>query len=98
MGGTPRTLSYQYDISGNRKRLTFPDNQYFTYEYDGLSRLTAIKENGAAQVASFSYNGRGQRTNVNGGFNTGFSYDGIGRLAGITHDCPSSEHLAQIAA
>ena len=86
MGGTSRTLSYQYDGDGNRTRLTFPDGQYFSYEYDGLDRPIRIRENGGTEIASFSWNGRGERTGIGGGFGTSFSYDGIGRLAGITHD------------
>jgi RHS repeat-associated protein len=84
--GTARTLSYQYDANGNRTRLTFPDSQSFTYDYDGLDRMIAIRENGGTQIASFSYSSRGERIGVGGGFNTGFSYDTISRLAGITHD------------
>jgi RHS repeat-associated protein len=86
MGGTSRTLGYQHDGDGNRTRLTFPDGQYFSYEYDGLDRPIRIRENGGTEIASFSWNGRGERTGIGGGFGTGFSYDGIGRLAGITHD------------
>lgn len=86
MGGTSRTLSYQFDGNSNRTRLTFPDGQYFTYDYDGLDRMTSIRENGGTEIASFSYNNRGERTGIGGGFNTGLSYDPVSRLAGITHD------------
>jgi RHS repeat-associated protein len=86
LGGTSRTISYQYDANGNRTSLTFPDGQYFAYDFDGLDRMTLIKENGGTQIASFSWNNRGERTGIGGGFNTSFSYDGIGRIAGITHD------------
>ena len=86
MGGSSRTLGYQYDANGNRIRLTFPDGQYFSFEYDGLDRMTLIRENGGTAVSSFAYNGKGERTGMGGGVATTFSYDGVGRLAGITHD------------
>jgi RHS repeat-associated protein len=86
MGGASRTLSYEYDANGNRTKLTFPDSQFFTYEFDGLDRMIRIRENGGTEIASFSYTSRGERTGIGGGIGTGFAYDGISRLAGISHD------------
>ena len=47
-----RTIAYQYDLAGNRTRVTWPDTGsnalYVTYVYDWLNRMTAIEENGAA--------------------------------------------------
>lgn len=31
---------------GNRTRITHPDGNYITYDYDNLDRLTQVKENG----------------------------------------------------
>ena len=42
MGGTTRTLVYQYDADGNRTRLTHPDAQAATYTYDGLDRIAGM--------------------------------------------------------
>lgn len=86
MSGTNRTLSYQYDANGNRTRLTFPDTNYVVYDYDGLDRLTAAKENGGTVIASQSYNTQGQRAGLGVGVATSYGYDGIGRLAGLMHD------------
>ena len=86
LGGISRTLSYEYDANGNRTKLTFPDGQYFNYEYDGLDRMVRIRENAGAEIASFIFNNRAERTGISGGFGTNFTYDGIGRLAGIAHD------------
>ncbi len=44
MGGTSRTLSYQYDDNGNRTRITHPDGTYFQYAFDGLNRLNRLCE------------------------------------------------------
>jgi RHS repeat-associated protein len=47
MGGTTRTLSYQYDLAGNRTRITHPDGAYFRTSFDGLNRPVWIWDNGA---------------------------------------------------
>lgn len=84
--GTSRTLSYQYDANGNRTRLTFPDSNYFTYDYDGLNRMTVIKESGSTTVAALSYNAKGERSSLTGGVSTGYTYDPISRFGSISHD------------
>jgi RHS repeat-associated protein len=86
VGGTSRTLSYLYDVDGNRRRLTFPDSNYVTYEYDGLDRMSAIKESGSTQIATITYDNLGQRSGLTGGVTTAYTYDGIGRLASLGHD------------
>lgn len=59
MGGTSRTLSYQYDDNGNRTRITHPDGQYSTYTYDGLNRQQRLKENGSTQIGLQTYRADG---------------------------------------
>ncbi|KQN04846.1 hypothetical protein ASE85_07605 [Sphingobium sp. Leaf26] len=86
VGGTNRTLSYQYDANGNRTRLTYPDSNYVTYEYDGIDRLDLVKEGASTTVATITYNNEGERTGLTGGAATSYSYDPLSRLASITHD------------
>jgi RHS repeat-associated protein len=85
VGGTSRTLSYEYDADGNRKKLTFPDSQVFNYEYDGLDRMVAVKE-GSTQIATIAYDNHGQRIGLSGGVTTTYGYDPIDRLASLGHD------------
>jgi RHS repeat-associated protein len=87
MGGTARTLSYAYDAGGRRSRLTFPDGSYLAYAYDPAARLTAILENGATQIAGFTYDnpGRLAAASVAGAGST-YGYDGLSRLASLSHD------------
>src|SRR4030095_12865092 len=59
-GGTTRTLAYQYDRNGNRTRITHPDAQYFTYEFDGQNRLKMIRDPGSVQVAAPGYDAPGR--------------------------------------
>jgi len=86
MGGTSRTLSYQYDAAGNRTRLTFPDSNYVTFTYDAMGRMTAIKEGGSTTIATLTYNNQGLRAGLTGGVATSYGYDAIGRLTSLGHD------------
>jgi RHS repeat-associated protein len=87
MGGVSRTLASEYDAGGRRTRLIYPDNNYFSYEYDPASRLTTIRENGTTAVASFSYDHLGRRADAShSGTSTGYGYDDLSRLDDLTHD------------
>ena len=86
VGGTARTLSYAYDANGNRTRLTWPDGNYATFAYDGLDRMSLIREGASTAVATIIYNNRGERTGLNGGVSTTFSYDPLSRPASVAHD------------
>lgn len=80
MGTTTRTLYYQYDPDGNRNQLTYPDGSYFTYVYDGLDRLTAIKEAGTTAIVSTTYDNQGRvSTQQRGGVATTLGYDSVSR-------------------
>ncbi|MBO9711435.1 RHS repeat-associated core domain-containing protein [Sphingomonas sp.] len=83
-GGVTRTLAYQWDADGNRTQVTHPDGAYFTYEYDGLDRLKAVRENGSLQIAGMSYDSHGRRAgDTRGGVATSYGYDGVSRLASL---------------
>ncbi len=87
MSGISRTVGHLYDADGNRIRVTHPDGTYFTYDYDGLDRLVAVKQNGTAQIASVAYNAKGLRASAaRDGVLTSYTYDDISRLAGQTDD------------
>ncbi len=83
MGGTSRTLDYQYDIAGNRTRITHPDNVAFRYDYDPLSRLIEIKDGGGSSHSILTYYNTGNRSWIGHGANgIGAGYDQFGRLTG----------------
>jgi len=91
MGGFSRTLSHLYDAAGRRIRITHPEAGYLTYEYDGLSRLTVVRETGAAVLATLSYDSFGRRTGTNfNGASSAIGYDGASRLSSLTHDLAGS--------
>jgi len=87
MGGVGRTIGRLYDADGNRIRVTHPDGNYFTYDYDGLNRMIAIRENGGTQVASYDFDAKGQPWHATrGAVMTTYGYDGISRLASLSDD------------
>ena len=102
MSGTPRTLSYQYDAGGRRTRLTFPDNSFFTYEYDAANRLTKIRDGTATEVASFEYNyfsARRESTTTVGGAISTSVHEPMFRLKSLTHNLTgsSADQLVEFA-
>ncbi len=98
MGGTSRTLSYQYDADGNRTRLTHPDGNFVNYYRDGLGRIYYTDVNSGLPVfypiydaqARVSFLYRYNAGAANWVQNTGYSYDGISRLSIYGHAFISS--------
>jgi len=87
MGTTARTLGYTYDADGNRSQLTYPDNSYFTYVYDGLDRLTTIKEAGTTAIASTIFDVQGRvSSQTRGAVTTTLLYDAVSRPQSWTDD------------
>lgn len=87
MGGVSRALNYTYDSDGNRKTLTHPDGAYAFFEYDGLDRMTAYRENGGTLLASISYDSAGRRQGQGlPGATSSFGYDGASRAIAIGHN------------
>jgi YD repeat-containing protein len=61
LDGTSRAYGFQYDLAGRRTRVTHPDGPWFDYAYDGLGRMTTIKDNAAATLerdADLGYEGQ----------------------------------------
>ena len=90
-GGVNRTLGYAYDANGSQTRVTHPDGTFFSYEYDALDRLVTVRENGATQIAGFSYDAQGRTLGeTRGAAATSYGYDTAGRLASLGHDLAGS--------
>jgi len=84
LGGSALTLSYQYDVDGNRTRLTYPDGVYIGYSFDGLDRMSAASwvTTGTQPFLAIVYDNQGRRTSTTRGSSwTGYDYDGVSRLA-----------------
>ena len=79
------TVSYAYDISGNRTSLTF-DGQTVAYEYDDKGRLTSMTD-WDSNVTNFAYDNvnRHIATMRQDGFRSHYQYDAGGRLKRLRH-------------
>jgi RHS repeat-associated protein len=100
MGGNSRTIAYQYDADGNRKRITHPPAivptlpQYglitsvFNYAYDGLDRPISMTNAGGAFITGFGYDAQGRLEKIDraGAPPTVYGYDGASRVASIGMD------------
>ena len=83
----PHTVGYQYDDSGRRSRLTYPDNTYVTYEYNTNGWLTAIKDSGTTAIVTYEYDAAGRRTKrtLENNTLTELEYDAAGQATNIWH-------------
>ena len=87
LSGYALTLRYQYNAYGNRTRLTYPDETFFTFDYDNLNRQTAMHENGGAVVATINYDNQGRRSgDTRSGVTSAYGYDSISRLISLGDD------------
>jgi RHS repeat-associated protein len=92
------TMSYSYDESGRRTRITWPDNFYVTHDLLVTGEVAAIRESGATTgigvLASYSYDSLGRRIRITRGNSTttSYSYDRISRLATLSHDLTATAH------
>lgn len=87
MGGTSRTLSYQYDKNSNRTRITHPDNVYFGYAFDGINRINKATEN-ASDLITLTYRPNGKRHTLAraGSGTTTYTFDDVSRLDSLGQD------------
>jgi YD repeat-containing protein len=87
MGGTTRTLSYQYDANGNRIRITHPDAHYFRTDYDGADRPVTLWANAATAMQGYAYYSHGgvSGTSRPNGTTSQWGYDGLQRLNALMH-------------
>lgn len=98
MGGTSRTLSYQYDAAGARSRVTHPDGQFIVYNRDGLGRIYYTTLNNVTPLFHPQYFAQGGpsvlfRLNAStAGWDspTGYGYDSGARLTWMMHDLPGT--------
>jgi RHS repeat-associated protein len=89
-----RSMSFLYDLAGNRTRVTWPDAFYAGYLYDNDGRVTTINENGATsgvgKLAVYAYDNLGRVTSLTrgNGTSTSLGYDLADRLSSLAHAMP----------
>ena len=81
-----KTISYTYDLNGNRLTMTDPQAGVTSYVYDSLNRLTSLT-NPSARTTSFAYDALGRRTSMTHGNKvvTTYSYDAASQLLSLVH-------------
>ncbi len=92
LGGTPRTLSHQWDLNGNRTRLTFPDSVAMDYGYDGTGQMTYLAEAGGSwsHILFYDVHGRAAALLRANGPTTGYSYHPGFGVETLAHDMTGS--------
>lgn len=81
-----KTLTYAYDVNGNRTSLVVTDVGAYSYTYDLLNRLTGIT-NPDLESTNFDYNTANLRTRItygNGSYSD-YTYDDVNRLTAVNH-------------
>jgi len=89
--GPARTISYSYDLLGNKTLMQTPGGSKIAYAYDALNRLSTVTHPDGA-VTTFGYDKVGNRqsvtrTNAAGVMfsTTGYAYDTLNRLTDIVN-------------
>ena len=87
MGGTARTLTYQYDANANRTRITHPDGPWFDLVYDALNRpiYLAMTSSFGLMFTSYTPTGLPDASSRGNDSLSPYDYDAVQRLAGIGH-------------
>jgi RHS repeat-associated protein len=73
--------------------VTHPDTPYFDYAYDGLGRMTTIKDNAGATLVTLAYDAAGNRDTATyaNGVVTSYDFDAVGRLTSLVHNFAGSD-------
>lgn len=92
LGGVSRTLSYGYDASGARTRLTYPDGNAVNYYREPTGKLYYADQAWVQPLFYPPYDGFGRVSllyrwaNGTWGAPTSLSYDALDRPTAMTHD------------
>jgi RHS repeat-associated protein len=93
--GLSASLTFQFDADGNRTRVTHGDGNFVTYGFDGLDRPISVLRSGSSTLASYTYNARGSRATMGGGYATSYGYHPDGRLSSLTNTPIQPGYTAQ---
>jgi RHS repeat-associated protein len=91
MGGTARTLAYQWDAAGNRTRITHPDDAWFDLAHDALGRPFYLSQTGSLGLMFTSYTPAGLPNATSRGNDSlsPYDYDPIQRMNYLGHWFPN---------
>lgn len=90
MAGDLRELVSGFDNNGNRISLKFPDNKTFIYTFDGLNRITQLRNQYNETLIKLDYGSNGRRKtlrrNNGSGATTTYQFDDLYQLEVLKHD------------
>lgn len=86
-----RTVTSQYDASGNRTHLIYPDSVDIEYTYDALNRMKDVKQS-STTLATYSYDNLGRVTGISrpNSTATSMSYSSTSQSWDLTQDMAST--------
>lgn len=93
IGGVGRAIYGKYDADNNRVKVTHNDNNYYTYEYDGLDRLGVIYEGGGLRMLQIDYKPDGHRKRIyrrSGISSTNYSFANGLQMDSFVQDFPNT--------
>lgn len=81
-----QVVDYNYDLNGNRTKLSLNAAVVATYRYDAIDRLTKILD-AASATFNFAYDPTSKLTSLKApnGVNANYQYDGLDRLTRLTN-------------
>ncbi len=82
-----RTVSYSYNLDGQRLSLTYPGGNALTNTYNARGLLSGLYFDGPPPLATFTYDARGQRTTraYENGTIAYYTNDAAGQLLALAH-------------
>ena len=85
---TLMAVSHLHDKNSQRERITHPGGNYFSYQYDGLNRLSVLRENGSSVLTQHTYDSFSRPQSLLTGASvtsTSLAYDALSRVNTINY-------------
>ena len=96
--GTANTVSFDYDLVGNRTDMDYPGGTSLTIECDDVYRVTQVTDDAAPgdPVAAYTYNNAGEvtRLDLKNGTRADYTYDAVGRLETLVNRDPANRTIS----
>ena len=86
---THRTLTYTYDVDGNKTSVALPGTTTIGYTYTNRNQMNAVTSGvGGGSYADYTYdkNGNMLTRSPNNSTSSAFAYDSVNRVTAITHN------------
>lgn len=80
-----KEIAYTYGVMGERTGMTYPDGMKAVYEYDELTRLSALWQGEEPILYAYDRLGRLKNKKFPGGMETVYEYDAQNRISRLTH-------------